>query len=118
MAKTVTNLTMPAILAKVEEILETYPHHPHQQAFANPDIRQELIAYILTRVHSEYGAIEETDECLIEVDLERDLNPEAVNTDQIVHQGIHHILEQNPETVNQHIPEAEDPRSMPSHWFG
>lgn len=118
MTKTVTNLTIPTILAKVEEILETYPHHPYQQAFANPDIRQELIAYVLTRIHNEYGAIEETEEWLIEADITREVFLGESDTDDIVHQGIHHILEQNQETVRQHIPEEEDPRSMPSHWFG
>lgn len=56
MSKSIVNLTIPWVVAEIEQVLETYPHHPYQQAFANPDLRQELIAYVLTRIHNVYVA--------------------------------------------------------------
>ncbi|CDN14702.1 hypothetical protein RintRC_4245 [Richelia intracellularis] len=42
----------------MEDILETYPDHPYQQAFSIPDLRQELIAHVLTKVSSCYVVVE------------------------------------------------------------
>ncbi|MCZ0292578.1 hypothetical protein OZH72_22750, partial [Escherichia coli] len=59
MSQTIINLDLPFILSAIETILETYPHHPYQQAFAHPARKQDLIAYVLSRVMSSYVAIED-----------------------------------------------------------
>jgi hypothetical protein len=46
--KTIVNLTLPAVIEQIEKIVDTYPYHPHQQAFLIPELRQKLIAHVLT----------------------------------------------------------------------
>ncbi len=49
MTRTIVNLLELEVSKEIEAVLSTYSNHPYQQAFAIPDIRQELIAYVLSR---------------------------------------------------------------------
>lgn len=51
----VVNLTQQSIVGEIESVLNTYPSHPYQQAFAIPDLRQELITFVLNRIPSFYS---------------------------------------------------------------
>ena len=44
------NLAEQLAIAKIESILDDYPQYPYQQAFAVPQLRQELIAYVFSRL--------------------------------------------------------------------
>ncbi|MGA7932122.1 MAG: hypothetical protein WCA35_00945 [Kovacikia sp.] len=116
MSKAILNLTVPTVVAEVEQILETYPHHPHQQLFANPDVRQELIAFVLTHIHNVYGTIDEAEH--IEGDLE-EVNPAEtwIQSEAFIHQGIHDILQRHQASAEHQIPEEEGYLTA-SHWFG
>jgi hypothetical protein len=118
MTKTLVNLTISVVVKKLENILETYPHRPYQEAYANPDIRQTLIAYILSRIPNQYITVDEENPELICSDsllrsLERTLHIES-----IIHQGIEKVLHEQVEDFHRYIPEAVDPSLVPSHWFG
>lgn len=97
MSKTVANLTLALVTDEIEQIetvLKTYPEHPYQQAFAVPDWRQPLIAYVLSRIPNTYKVIEGTepvvDQRSVYFCLERRLQIEA-----LLYQGIWQILQQN-----------------------
>src|SRR5579883_1588655 len=107
MSKSIINLTTPIVVAEIERILETYPHHPYQQVFSNPDIRQELIAYVLTRVHNVYVTVDEGEK--IASDLERSSNPaeSPFELDAFIQQGIHDIMQQSQATVDHQVPEED-----------
>lgn len=49
------NLTLPKVIQAIDEVLEDYPEHPYQSAFAIHPIRQKLIAHILSLVPNAYS---------------------------------------------------------------
>ena len=116
MSKTIVNLTMRFVVSEVERVLETYPDHPYQQAFANPDTRKELIAYVLTQIPNDYCTIEEEDFAAAE--LATCTTEIQAQMEAAIQQGIESILQESSETINQHIPEEDDGYLSASHWFG
>jgi len=119
MTKTLVNLTITVVLKKLEKILETYPHHPYQEAFANPDIRQTLIAFVLSRVPNQYITLDEEEkpELFCSESLCRSLEATS-HIESIIHEGIDKVLCEESENVHRYIPEAVDPGLVASHWFG
>lgn len=118
MTKTIVNLWAAVVTKEVEAVLTDYADHPYQQAFAIPDLRQELIAYVLTRAPGNYATVEEacdpsSDSCTLLVSAADRLLLRAW-----IHDGIQHIFDRYSETITKHIPELDDPGLAPSHWFG
>ncbi|GBE91229.1 hypothetical protein [Nostoc cycadae] len=119
MTKTLINLTISIVIQELESILDTYPHHPYQEAFANPDIRQTLVAYILSRIPNQYITVDAAEKpefnCSESMcrSLERSLHLESV-----IRQGIEKVLGEAEEDIHRYIPEAVDPNLAASHWFG
>jgi|ERR687885_972184 hypothetical protein len=60
MNKQIINLTLPVVIEEIENILATYPTYPYQQAFSAAGLRQDLVAYVLSRVPNQYAVVEET----------------------------------------------------------
>jgi hypothetical protein len=118
MSKVLTNLTKPTVVGVIEDVLEAYPSHPYQQAFAIPDMHQKLIAFVLSRIQNVYGVIEEPG---VE-DALGDAVPfhteERMHVEAVVHQGIHTVFEENPFEVQTQIPTQEEAGLGASHWFG
>lgn len=117
MTRTVINLTMPLLVEAIESVLETYPHHPYQQAFAIEDVRQDLIAYVLNRVPNFYVVDEDPQQPIRSTHLYNSPE-ERWHLEAVIHQGIEYILCKNSENVCHHIPEEVEPGFSPSNWFG
>ncbi|MBE9206623.1 late competence development ComFB family protein [Nostoc sp. LEGE 06077] len=119
MTKTLLNLTISLVVQELESILETYPHHPYQEAFANPDIKQTLIAYILSRIPNQYITVDEAEkaEFTCSESLRRSLES-TLQIESIIRQGIEKVLCEQVEDVHRYIPETVDPTLVASHWFG
>ncbi len=119
MGKTIINLTLPFLVKLIEEVLETYPQYPYQQAFANPDMRQYLIAYVLSRVSSCYVVVDENKQ-------QQWMNPNLLHycTEQTIHientvrKGIEEIMCKHSEQVRRQIPTKVEACVVPSYWFG
>lgn len=118
MSKTIINLELPFILSAIEEVLETYPHHPYQQAFAHPARRKDLIAYVLSRVISSYVAVEDEESSAMELSLLTRCLDKTVCIESIIHQGIDTIMQQESEQIYRQIPETADPSCSAASWFG
>jgi hypothetical protein len=118
MSKTIVNQTLPLIMGEIEETLETFPHHPHQQLFANPDMRQDLLAYVLTRIQSNYIAVEEISYHKVKATSQRPSDELKSHMDDLIRQGIHEILERGQDILEHRIPGVGDPGLQASHWFG
>jgi hypothetical protein len=115
MTKVITNITLITVKEQVEKVLETYPDRPYQQAFAIPQLRQKLIAYVLSRVANCYTVVEEGEETnnkLAYCDADKRSTIET-----LVSQGIGQVLNQEPDYIH-YIPEEIDPGYAPSDWFG
>jgi hypothetical protein len=118
MTRTIINLLNSAIANEVEEVLSGYADHPYQQAFAMPELRQELIAYVLSRAPGSYVVMDDQEETLSHWQALQSLSIPREIIHNWIHEGIQHILVRHAETIEQHIPEVDDPRLAPSHWFG
>ncbi len=116
MSKTVFNLLTPLIVREIEVVLVGYADHPYQQAFADPDLRAELIAYVLSHMPGHYVAASDME---VPGATPLPLSPQLQETMQgWIRQGIGEIMERQAETIHQHIPTGDDPGCSPSHWFG
>ncbi|PSB33094.1 hypothetical protein [Stenomitos frigidus] len=118
MTKALVNLTLPTVVGEIEQIVETYPHHPYQQAFANPDIRQELIAYVLSQIHNAYVAVEEGEPIAADSETTPALDESETHLKSFIHEGMQQVLQAHPELVSHEIPDAADEYLPTSHWFG
>ncbi|MBW4642016.1 MAG: hypothetical protein KME23_03180 [Goleter apudmare HA4340-LM2] len=124
--KTVVKLTQQTVLGEIESVLDTYPYHPYQQAFAIPDLRQELIAFVLSRIPCLYYTMSEGQISLPEVDKECSLNyklprsplEQQLHVQNLIHQGIYSIFQEKSDWISDHLCQAVQPGSEPSHWFG
>ncbi len=116
MSKTVFNLLTPLVVQEIDLVLVRYADHPYQQAFADPDLRAELIAYVLSQMPGQYVAISDME---VSTAAPVELSPQVQETMHAwIQQGIEEIIERQAETINQHIPNMDDPGLSPSHWFG
>ncbi|MBD2435849.1 hypothetical protein [Nostoc sp. FACHB-110] len=121
MTRTLVNITIPVVIKKLENILETYPHHPYHEALANPDVRQTLIAYILSRIPNQYITLDEEakPDLLCSDSLCRSLESTSrIDIESIIHKGIEKVVSEQVENIHRYIPEVVDPATVASHWFG
>jgi hypothetical protein len=118
MTKTIVNLLISVVASEVEEILDTYDDHPYQQAFAIPEMRQELIAFVLSHLPSSYTVIDESLDSHPYTSITQVSESERHAIRHQIHEGIQHILNQYGGTISHHIPETDQPGLAPTHWFG
>ncbi|RCJ40323.1 hypothetical protein A6769_02860 [Nostoc punctiforme NIES-2108] len=125
MMKTVVNLTKQSIVGEIESILNTYPSHPYQQAFAIPDLRQELITFVLNRIPSFYSVMpdeqipaEAEQGSLAYYKLPRKPLEQQLHLQNLIHQGICLIVQEKSDWISHRVCETVQPACEPSHWFG
>ncbi|MDZ8189648.1 MAG: hypothetical protein RMX96_33025 [Nostoc sp. ChiSLP02] len=124
--KTVVNLTQQSVVGEIESVLDTYPYHPYQQAFAIPDLRQELIAFVLSRIPCSYSVISDgqfplaniEQESLLNYQLPRKRLEQQLHLQNLIHQGICLIVQEKSDWITHHLCETVHPGCEPSHWFG
>ncbi|MEH2267824.1 MAG: hypothetical protein V7K68_05230 [Nostoc sp.] len=104
MSHTLINLTLPVVIQEIENVLDEYPEYPYQLAFSIHELRQKLIAHILSHVPNRY-VVEEVQELSSDpkVDYPSPLK-EQLHLETIVHASIVHILHQNTDWLSRHIP--------------
>jgi hypothetical protein len=124
--KTVVKLTQQSVLGEIESVLDTYSYHPYQQAFAIPDLRQELIAFVLSRIPCLDYTMTEGHISLPEIDREFLLNnklprsplEQQLHVQNLIHQGIYSIFQDKSDWISDRLCETVQPGNEPSHWFG
>jgi hypothetical protein len=116
MTKVLVNRSLPIIQSEIEQVLERYSAHPYQQVFANPDLRQELIAYVLTHVQSVYIAVDISEISSVATELESVPSDRSI-IHTFIQQGIDEILQQQQDLGHQ-FPNHRDAYLSASHWFG
>jgi hypothetical protein len=114
--KTIVNLTELEIIEEIETVVETYPHHPYQQVFAIPELRQELMAYVLSHTNNRYVVVEEgQEEALRPLPCSKD---QRLSIEELIRQGIEKTMQKNMAQIAHQIPEPVASSSAPSSWFG
>ncbi|MEB3150301.1 MAG: hypothetical protein ACKO9I_24735 [Sphaerospermopsis kisseleviana] len=124
--KTVVKLTQQSVISEIESVLHTYPYQPYQQVFAVPDLRQELISFVIDRlpgVDSRVSEIqiefaENPKESFFNHKLSRNPLEQKLHLQNLIHQGIFSIMQAKAEFISQHLCETIQPGFQPSNWFG
>jgi hypothetical protein len=124
--KTVVNLTQQSVLGEIESVLDTYPHNPYQQAFAIPDLRQELIAFVLSRIPCLDSTMSEAQFPLQNLETEsfsyqklpRSPLEQQLHVQNLIHQGIYSIIQEKSDWISNHLYETVEAACEPCHWFG
>ena len=102
------NLTLPVVLAEIENVLDDYPEHPYQIAFSLPELRQRLLAHVLTHTPNHYTVAGEK----LTLKSRNSLHPssvqERIRMENLIHGSILHILRENAEWVGCQIAQMEN----------
>ncbi len=118
MSKIIVNLTLPAVVGAIEDVLETYPHHPYQQAFSIPELRQKLIAYLMSRVTNCYVVVDEGQQPSINFKSLPNFRQGTPCIETLIYQGMEKVLQKRAEQVTHQIPKEVELDFAPSNWFG
>ncbi|XZN97542.1 MAG: hypothetical protein ACM65K_04360 [Microcoleus sp.] len=92
MNKTLVNLTLAVVTEEVENILDSYPRYPYQEAFAPSGLRQDLIAYVLSRIPNTYTALSPLDAMSNKTVQVRCSSEQLINIENLIHTGISDVL--------------------------
>lgn len=92
MDKQLFNLTLPVVIEEIEYILGTYPKYPYQQAFSASGLRQDLVAYVLSRVPNIYTVVEETQPSSKPIVSPHYSSKRLLDIEHWIHLGIRDIL--------------------------
>ncbi|AUT01096.1 hypothetical protein CLI64_12165 [Nostoc sp. CENA543] len=123
---TLVKLTQESVVGEIENVLDTYSYYPYQQAFAIPDLRQELITFVVNRIpcfHSAFSPAQpEAQSCdqdsVFNQKLPRSPLEQKLHLQNLIHQGIYYIFQQKSDWISHHLCESVEPACEPSHWFG
>ena len=101
------NLTLPVVVAQIETVLADYPQSPYQIAFSLPEMRQRLVAYVLSYIPNRYTVQGED----IKLKESKFLRPwptqELLQIENLIHGGILHLLQENAEWVGIRLTQME-----------
>ncbi|MGG6295346.1 hypothetical protein ACQ4M4_13225 [Leptolyngbya sp. AN02str] len=118
MGTKIINSTFSAIQHEVAVVLESYPHHPYQQAFSIPTLRQELMTYVMNHLPGHYQVVDDTQSDVMDWHQDTMLAKHQDDMDNIIHQGIEQILQNHSAWVEHHIPASMSAGVLSSTWFG
>jgi len=118
MKEAVANLATPVVRQEVAKVLETYPDHPYQKAFANPELRQQLIAHVLTEVNCKFTVAPAGQQPEASYETLFPSTEEQSHLENSIRQGIERLLQEKGDWVNQHIPSPKGSQDTTSQWFG
>ncbi len=116
--ETVVKLMPESVVAEIQKVLDTYSYNPYQQVFAIPDLRQELIDYVVSRIpcfNSDYSL---DTVCAINNKLPRNPLEAKLHLQSLIHQGIYSIMQDKSEWISRLLCDSIQPACEPSHWFG
>ncbi len=102
------NLTLPVVIAEIENVLEDYPEYPYQIAFSLPELRQRLLAHVLSHTPNCYTVQGEN----LTLKDPKFLYPspvqEKIRMGNLIHGGILDLLRENAEWVGGRITQMEN----------
>lgn len=103
MASTIVNLTLLKVNEELENVLEFDLDQSDQKTFADPYLRQKLIAYVLQRVQNRYLTIEAEKIALGVAQFTVFSTQERLKIEQLIYQGITHLVDCQEKCYFSHI---------------
>ena len=116
MQKILVNLTLALVTEEIEIILESYPKHPYQQAFSPSGLRQDLIAYVLSRIPNTYTTIEPYESVSNQRVQVRCSSEQLLHIENLIHTGIRDVLH-NYDKVDYRVPQTVKSSSRIASWL-
>jgi hypothetical protein len=117
MAEEIFNLTQRLVIQEIENALETYPDHPYQRAFANPEFRNKLIVQVLNQCRNQFVLLDRADLQTINALVSEQIDQEEMDLRSLIDQSIKVVLNANAEWVNRHIPDGIDAGRATANQF-
>ena len=102
------NLTLPTVVCSIKEVLEDYPEHPYQSAFSIYQLRQKLIAHVLSNVPNRYAIAGEKPSFSKLKNSHSSPLAERLHLEAVVRGSILHLLRENADWLSQHVPTLND----------
>ncbi|BAZ39718.1 hypothetical protein NIES4101_56720 [Calothrix sp. NIES-4101] len=115
---TVVRFTPKSVVGEIQKVLDTYAYNPYQKVFAVPDLRQELIDYVVNRIPCFDSDYKLDSVCAINSKLPRNPLEAQLYLQNLIHQGIHAIMQEKSEWISLLLCDTIQPGCEPSHWFG
>lgn len=109
MTTEIINLTHQAVHQAIDDVLEQYPSHPHQQAFAHPELRQQLIVQVLNQSPNRFVLVENSPEAEQSVtdEVSQVLSDDSADIKSMIQQEIEQIMQERTDWIRQHVPEQQ-----------
>ncbi|MBD3883688.1 hypothetical protein IFO70_18135 [Phormidium tenue FACHB-886] len=118
MPKSIANLTMLVVCAEIEQITDTHYHYPYPYIFAHSDLRQELIAYVLTRVRNVHITVEQEKEADINAETTPCPTEIKLQIEDLIHQGVHYVLQKYGNSLSSCVLQEDYSYSIASYGSG
>ena len=101
MAVALVNLTLLKVTEELETLLETYPYLEYHHNLKNPELREKLLAYVLSRIPNHHVAIDVDQYPLAERKILSGTTEERMKIEELIYRGIMALTcpEQYPQTV-------------------
>lgn len=103
MAYELVNLPLPIIMQEIDNVLHDYPEYPYQVAFSLPELRQRLIAQVLSQIPNYYevkGVPESFNNSKVR---QFSLLQEKLQMEMVIRDSILHILRENADWLNRNL---------------
>ena len=108
------NLTLPLVINQVQDVLDDYHEHPYQVAFSIHELRQKLIAHVLSQIPNRY-TVEGAQSPPTDPKLRYPSSSEQrLRMETLIQGSILHILRENADMISQQIPQLENSNCEPS----
>lgn len=103
MSLRIVNLTLLLVTEELENILGNYPEYRYRQAFASSNLRQKLLAYVLSRIPNIYTVIEESQSPSINTIILDCCSEQIRHIESLIHTGIRDVIHRNNEGAKPYL---------------
>lgn len=104
MSHGLADLTLPVVMQEIEDVLEEYPEHPYQSAFAIPELRQKLIDHVFSHSPSRHVG-EGKQEASSNSKAQRpSFLQERLRLEMLIRGSMLHLLRENAAWLSQRLP--------------
>lgn len=118
MSKESENLGLVVVNEEIENALELYPDEPCKKAFANPELRQKLVNYVMSGIQGIYPILVNKPSFPAKNKFPYRSLELRLHIENYVHWGIEYLLAANTNWVGHLTTQEAQPSYTPSHWLG
>ena len=117
MSKGSENLGLVVVNEEIENALELYPDERYKKAFANPELRQKLVDYVMSGIQSVHPVRAQRQNLPVKPKFPYHSLELRLHIENYVHWGIEYLLAVNSNWVSHLITQELEPSYNSSHEF-